>query len=180
MAFLKASLFGKRGKSSKHSQKDGEQLPTPASPEARSSSEKLKTKKRKSKKSKTEGKAKKRSLLRRLSSKERSKPPRVSENPGRDIKDTVVLPDSSGVGYGCPDSEVMERFLAATVAFHANPPKSPLQRLRSSLRSTRHKRKHLMENRVKDDMDIRGLNSQLREEPMKLSKVHNGQECTYV
>ena len=186
VALIKASLFGKLGKSNRTSRQQYKDVDKTHSHWAENASEtqasrrtKFFHKEKKQKKTKNETKSQKRSLVRRLS-KERSKHTESIVSSHISSPDPTLAPPADA-RYGNADAEVMERFLEATVAFHSNPPQSPLQRLRSSLRVTRNKHRHVHESRTKDDMEIRGMDQQqLRFERVKPTKVHNGQECTYV
>ena len=194
IAMIRASLLGKRDKTPRSATKDGRRDLAVSGQKVRSSSVgdklkvndefvfearplKLKTKEGKSKKHKTESKTKEKSSNKN-NSKDQKKEKGKFASPTTD--EHFVFPETSCAGYGNADAEVMERFLAAAAAAASNTPRSPLQRLRSSFRTPKHKNR-LQETRIRDDIDVITKNNyQVDIEIRNKSNVHNGQEFTYV
>ena len=194
IALIRASLLGKRDKAPRSSTSDAKRSQAASGQKVRSASvgdklkvndefifeskqpTKSKSKEGKSKKNKTESKTKEKSSHKnnlKDQKKEKSKP--ISAP----VDEPFVLPESNRIGYGNPDAEVMERFLAAAAAAASKTPRSPLQRLRSSFRTPKHKTR-LQESRIRDDMDVLSKNYRLDIQIQNKSNVHNGQEFTYV
>jgi len=195
IAMIRASLLGKRDKAPRSSTAVGKRDVAVGGQKVRSSSvgdklkvtdefvfesrpSKSKIKESKSKKNKNDSKAKEKSSNKinnsRDQKKEKGKFPATPTN-----DDHFVFPDTSKAAYGNADAEVMERFLAAAAAAASNTPRSPLQRLRSSFRTPKHKNR-LQEARIRDDMDVMTKNYKVDIEIRNKSNVHNGQEFTYV
>ena len=104
----------------------------------------------------------------------------LSAFPDTPNDETFIFPSPNELVYGNPDSEVMERFLAAAAAAAADNPRSPLQRLRSSFRTPKHKNRIVHETRIKDDMAVPMRNHRTEHAVQSNTKMHNGQEFTYV
>ena len=182
VALIKASLFGKLGKSNRasHQQvKDTDEdftgklelvSDTQTPSKAKHSSKDKKLKKN------VEQKSQKRSLIRRFSKEKFRRTASPTQNNFSPSQLVSVPPGETR--YGHADAEVMERFLEATVHFQSHPPQSPLQRLRNSLRMPRSKHRHLHENRIKDDLEIRGMERSRNFEHFQRTKFQNEQECT--
>ena len=194
IALIRASLLGKRDKAPRSSTAEGKRNHAVNGQKIRSASvgdklkvneefvfetkpSKSKSKDSKSKKSKAESKTtpKEKSKKNTKETKEKNKHPETPTD------EAFVFPDSTCVGYGNPDAEVMERFLAAAAAAASNTPRSPLQRLRSSFRTPKNKNRLLShESRIRDDMDVTSKSFSSNFNLKNKSNIHNGQEFTYV
>ena len=194
IALIRASLLGKRDKPPRNTTAETKRDQPATSHKVRSSSvgdklkvndefifeskhsSKSKAKEGKSKKSKSDSKTKEKSSNKHNSRDQKKEKGNVVPAP---IEEPFVFPDTSRTGHGNPDAEVMERFLAAAAAAASNSPRSPLQRLRSSFRTPKHKNRLQQEARIRDDMDI-SKNYRVDIQIRNKSNIHNGQEFTYV
>lgn len=193
IALIRDSLLGKRDKTPRSFTADGKRHQAVNGEKIRSSSvgDKMKINETSffeskfSKGKKKESKLKKEKISAKALKKDIAINKKLAKNncssqAGTPGDETFPFPDPSCSGYGQPDSEVMERFLAAAAAAASDTPRSPLQRLRSSFRTPKNKNKFLQESRIKDDMGVATGSCSNEYVTRKNTNIHNGQEFTYV